>query len=173
MSKKKLLVLGIVLGSPLFLSGCFLTDKLGEKAVEEAIESSTNGQVDVDLDDESMTFESDDGESTWTVGEDTELPDGFPGDVYIYKGAEIIIASSHEEENETTYNVSYIIDDKISDIADKYINEMEKDGWKKTSKTEVEELILLSFEKGDDRFASITITEDEDEPRSVVVIGCN
>lgn len=174
MKKKKFLILGMVLVSPVFLSGCFLTDKLTEKAVEDTIESSTDGQVDVDLDDESVTFESEDGDATWTAGEDTELPDGFPGDVYIYKGADIIMAGSDEEDDdEIVYNVTYMVNDEMSDVADKYVSEMEKDGWKKTSRTDMAELITLSFEKGDDRFVSITIAEDEDEPGATVVVGCN
>lgn len=174
MKKKTFLVLVIGLVSPLLLSGCFLTDKITEKFVEEAIETGTNGDVDMDIDGESITFGSDDGDSTWTAGEGTEIPDGFPNDVYLYKNAEIIMASSHEDEdNATVYSVTYMVDEEMSDIADKYVSEQEKNGWKQVSKTDMSDIIILSFEKGDDRFISITITVNEDEPGSVVGVTCS
>lgn len=73
----------------LTLTGCGLGEKAaqeaGDKIVEKAIESDSNGQdVEVDSSDGQVKVETEDGDFTYGVGVD--LPEEFPDDVPLPQG---------------------------------------------------------------------------------------
>lgn len=73
----RMAVVGLTAVLALAVSGCGVTDRLAEKAVEEAVESATG--VEVDQEGESVTIKGQDGEAvTFTAEAEGKLPEGFP-----------------------------------------------------------------------------------------------
>ncbi len=124
------------------------TEKLTEKAIEE---SAGGGDVDID-DDGSFSFENDEG--SFSVDEDGnvkiegedgefsidgssgELPDGFPDDVPVPDGLDIITGSKTSDGEQTIYavfgNVAGDPDEVFADI----IAAFEDDGYDTEGKSE-------------------------------------
>jgi len=133
-----------------------------EKAIEKTIEESMGGQANVNLDDESVTIETEEG--MMQVGSNTELPADWPEDIYIIDG-NITSASSHANG---IFNVSIETDQSTSDVQAKYEEELKKAGWTMTMTFVVEGNVMLGAKK-DDRSVSITIGDDEG--KTSIVIG--
>lgn len=86
----KLLPLGasIALVSLSLLSGCDkLTEKLGQKAAEKAIEGASGGDVKVDTSNGGVTVTDKKTGAVSQAGVAAKLPDGWPSSVPIYPGS--------------------------------------------------------------------------------------
>lgn len=93
----------------LALAGCS-SDEPAEKAVEEAVEDAAGGSADVDIDDDSIKIETDEGEVS--VGQD--LPDDFPSDVALVDG-EVVSAMSMAGKG---WTVSVQTDQSMEDLSE-------------------------------------------------------
>lgn len=73
----------------LLLAGCgAAAEKVSEKATEQAIESQTGGDVDIDTDGEgSVDIETEDGSLSFGTG---EIPEEWPQDVPVPEGIEVL-----------------------------------------------------------------------------------
>jgi len=157
---KKLLFLAMLVIAVGILSGC---QNAAEKAAETAIEKSTNGQADVDIDNDTATITTDDG--SLEVGEDVSLPDGFPSDVYIIDGT--IVSAMTLTEGES-YTVSIKTDESVNSVKEEYEEELADDGWEVTMSLAIQDGFSLSATK-DDRTVTLSIGTDDEE--TVVVIN--
>ncbi len=106
-------------------AGCFPTKKVAEVATEQAVESATNGEVDVDVDGNKTTFVDEATGTKTEVGEDIDLPDGFPSDVPVYDDATIVAASTQGD----TYYVTMTSTDAYDTIKTYYETEVPQEGW--------------------------------------------
>ena len=141
------------------LSGC---TKTAENIVETSIEASTGGEVDVDLDDNTLRVETDEG--TFEAGESVSLPSGFPSDVYVYDGT-ITAASTTGED---MFVVSIQSSDSQTDVKEKYEAELVNDGWEITSTLTLPSGITMGAEKGN-RY--VTVTAGESEGETLITVG--
>lgn len=115
-----LLALTLVMG----LSGC---QKAAEEAVEGAIEGATG--VDVETEDNSVTYETEDGSTVEITGEQEDVPEGFPGDMPVYD-ADIENSSKISAGDEGTgYYVGLVTEDAYEDVFDWYKSKLEDEGW--------------------------------------------
>lgn len=117
-----------------------------EQLAEDAIEEATGGSADVDISDGTMKITTDTGnvtvsggdegvkiesdEGTIQMGEGTELPDGFPGEVPV-PGGELVSAMGSED----AFAVQFKVDDAKTAFAD-YLNALESAGFELSGKTE-------------------------------------
>ena len=133
---KKALPLFGLLGSAILLSGCSLTDQIGQKAgekiIEKTIESQTGGKVKVDADSQSMTINGENGESM-TMGS-AKLPDNFPKDILVFDDAKIVFSMS-TSENE--FSVVYLTDKKPDESFTTYKDSLTSQGWEKETEMDL------------------------------------
>jgi hypothetical protein len=127
------------------LAGCSSGD-----SAEEIVERASDGKVDIDDDGKKVTIQGEDGEGTFSVGEDTELPDDFPeGEVPLPEGGSVRAAISTERDGKQMFSITYAIDGAdVKGAARDYRTQLEDDGY------EVEE--SASFGGTDGGFTSFT-----------------
>lgn len=117
-----ILVAVVIMAVALVASGC--AKKISEKTAEKAIETATNGQADVDIDDNTVTINTNAG--SYQAGDSVELPDGFPSDVYVIDGT---IKAAINNTTTKTYTVSIQTSTSVDDAKSQYVEQMADDGW--------------------------------------------
>lgn len=118
------------------------TGKVAENMVENAIEQSTGGQAEVDLDGGTgeMTVETEAGK--FTAGKN-EIPENFPQDLPLYPGAEIVQTISGTE----AVSVVLSTGDTVSEAADYYKLKLTENDWTLVSTTTIENATVYGIEK--------------------------
>jgi hypothetical protein len=122
-----LLLCACGVGAMFFLGFGIFSEEVVERTFEEALEEGleSDGEVEIDLDEGSMSFESDDG--SFEFGSSTEWPDTIPSAVpeFEYGDVNSVVTSSDEESSYWTVGFENI----QSDAADKYVDDLEDEGW--------------------------------------------
>jgi hypothetical protein len=149
-----LIILGIV-GS--LLSGLF-AKKVAEKGVESVLSKVTNGAVDIDTKNNSVTVKTDNGTTT-TIGSQ-QLPSDFPTDIPVYPGA-TILGSVTGSATEGGVFVSLNTTDSMDDVKAFYDSKLAENGWTAEGTTTLGTIIHYSETKGSQRLA-VTLTPYSD-----------
>jgi len=133
-------------------------EEVGEEAAEQAIEAALGNEAGVDLSDEGMTVtsEDEDGTYTWTGGDQAKVPDGFPADVYIYEGAELLMST----DTPAGFVLAFETDAPLDDVVESYLEEMSAAGWTKQMATEMDGGQMMVYLQ-DDRSVNLTIFDEE------------
>jgi hypothetical protein len=156
MKRAWILVLAIVL--VLGLAGCKSAE---DKAVEKLTEGLLSDKdVDVDIDGDEVTIETEDGDIT-IASDEGKLPDGFPRDFPVYDDMKIGSTSRMGNEETVSYYVEAESRDDFDEVYEWYKAELEDEGWEITTDlltTDGNSDTVLLVKKGDDS-ASVTITE--------------
>ncbi|MBN2061447.1 MAG: hypothetical protein JW882_13630 [Deltaproteobacteria bacterium] len=131
-----------------------------EKAIEKQIEEQTGAKADVDLSEDKIKVEgeTEGGKFTVTSGEGSEIPDGFPADVFIYRPSKTIMAVEIPEG----YSVSLTTKDDSSKVHSAYSQEMAERGWSEETSMKMGSQFVLVYEK-EERAANISIMPLENE----------
>ncbi len=144
---KKLLVLAAVVALvPLF--GCGTSE---EKAVEETVEQVVEGSVEndagVEISEEGMAITStdEDGTYTWQGGDKAGIPEGFPDDVFVYEGVEVLMSS----DTPGSFVLGLSTDAPREDVIASYEKEMSAAGWTEATSTNMDGDKILVYTKGD------------------------
>lgn len=124
-----------------------------EKVAETAVEQSTNGEADVDFDNDTVTINT--NGATFQAGESVSLPEGFPTDVHVADGT-ITAATTVDENN--GYSVSIQTDVPVSQLKGEYESAMADDGWNVLASLDMGDTISMSGEK-DNRMMTVGISE--------------
>ncbi len=132
----------------LFILFCLLVvmgcgKEAAEKKIEKAIEKETGGRAEVDLDDEKVTIETKDGEFSMSAGKSAKLPEDFPSDVYVYKGA--AVAMSMEVPKGKL--ITLITDDDLDKVMKKCGKELTSKGWSQKAKMDLGEQKTIMYQK--------------------------
>jgi outer membrane lipoprotein-sorting protein len=160
----RLLCLGVCL--LLLVAGC--GGSADEEAVERKIEEATGGEAEVDLSEGSMEVkgETEEGEFSMTTGEKAEIPDDFPGDVFVYKPSVAVMSMSVPDG----HSLTLATEDDQGKVMDAYKSEMEKNGWSQEGSMDMGEQKMLVFKK-DERVANITVYSAEDKTQIHLIVG--
>jgi len=162
MKKTIILSLVVVLSGTLLLAGC------GEKkAAEKAVEKASNGAVDVDIDNNKVTINTNEG--TIEVGDSVKLPSDFPSDVYVIDGT--IKGVTHISENKG-YTVSIETTKSVSQAKTEYENELKEEGWNITFSMNIQNGASMTAEK-DNRNLTVSISSDGETTQVVLGTGQN
>lgn len=79
------------------LAGCSSpADEAAERLTEELIEGAGGGEVEVDIDDESITFSDEQG-NEFSAGDGSTIPDTWPEGVPLYMGGQLVFATVQAE----------------------------------------------------------------------------
>lgn len=144
-------------------SGC---KSVAEKAAEKAVEGATGDKVDLEGDKVTITGEG----GSITAGGDQELPEDFPSDVPVYKGARITGSITGEQNGVKTFTITYLSNDEPSAVYDWYMSEVKAQGWKVLMSAAPDQGGLISAEKGSYLInAGIGSTSEDGAKTSVVL----
>lgn len=153
-----IVVVVIVIGGGLFF---WLQREATEEAIESSIESATNGAVDVDLDDDTVTINTNAG--TFTAGEEVDLPDNFPSDIHVIDGTIKMTSETTEIEG---FSISIEISKSVAAAKTEYEKQLVDDGWTITGMLDFTATATIMAEK-DNRTVTVTIIEAD----GVVTVG--
>jgi len=164
MGKKKLLIILSLLVLAFVVTGC--GKKTAENTLEKAIEKSTNGQADVDIDNNAVTINA--NGSTYQASEaGLALPNGFPSDVYVVDGK---ITFAYTYVQDSNYSITIQTDKSKDELKSIYTEKMKDSGWESTLSVDTAEITTLGNKKGDERTANVTIAKDTTTDKWLVTI---
>jgi outer membrane lipoprotein-sorting protein len=150
----------------LLVSGC--GGSADEEAVEKKIEDATGGEAEVDLSEGTVEVKgkTEEGEYAMTTGEETEIPDDFPGDVFIYKPSTAVMAMMVPEG----HSLTLITKDDQTKVMEAYKTEMEKNGWAREGSMDMGGHMMLVYKK-DGRMANVTVMKADGKTQINVTVG--
>lgn len=157
---KQLLTVLAIVAVALTVTGC---KKTAEKVAESIIEKSTNGQADVDVDNDQVTINTNGG--SYQAGENISLPDGFPTDVYVVDGT---IKSAITTKANEIYNVSIETTKSVSDVKSEYESKLQSEGWTITVNATYGGSASLAAEKAN---RQVSVIIGETDGKATVTLG--
>jgi len=148
------------------LAGC--GKEVQESAMEKKIEQATGGDVDVDLSDDGMkiTGKTEEGEYAITSGEETEIPEDFPSDVFIYRPSKAVMAMKVPDG----YSVTLTTKDDKEKVVEAYKEEMQAKGWSEEGSMNMGSHSMLIYVK-DGRNANINVIPSDDGVQINVMVA--
>lgn len=133
-----------------------------ERAVEALVKNSDESIKGVDIDGDSFTMKTDDGELS--MGEKTTVPDAFPSDVPLPE-ADYTVTMSTVSGDSVTLMLAIPALDVTAETA-RTVAALESAGWGEVDKSEINsgtsQMTILGATKGDQRL-SLTLTRDGDD----------
>ncbi|MBN1675876.1 MAG: hypothetical protein JXR37_32835 [Kiritimatiellae bacterium] len=161
-------IIGVLAVCCLAAAGCGRKsrERAAEELIEKAIEKDTGKNVKVDIREDRMAIQAEDGEFSVTSGKSAKLPKGFPADVHIYKGATVAMAMSSADG----FQVSLQTSDKPDKVAEVYKARMTADGWAQEMAMDTGGQILLTYNK-ENRSAGVMIGSDDDRTQITLTVA--
>jgi len=161
MTRKLFFLSALLLVVSLTISGCGKT--VGEQVAEKSLEASVGGEADVDIKDDKVTIETEEG--VWQAGEDITLPSDWPDDIHVAEGK--IAASS---VNDLGHSLTLLSDKSVADLKKEYQDQLADDGWEINMSFDMDNNVLLGAEK-DGRTLSVSLGIDDGKTAIVIVEG--
>lgn len=146
------------------LTGC--GRKAEEKVLEQTIEKQTGGKATVDLSEEKMSIETEDGSIEITGGKSAKLPDDFPADIYVLDRAKVISVMTLPGGSSVTFTAS----EEPSAVADLYKKEMTAKGWAVMRSMNMDPQQIIMFSK-DKRTVTASIAMQDDQTMVALVLA--
>ncbi|MGB2081568.1 MAG: hypothetical protein ACPHVJ_01360 [Psychrobacter sp.] len=145
------------------------TDKVASAGTEAAVEKMSESQMDVSVDNDSdnqtqtIVMKGDDNQEMQIVaGSDVALPDGFPSDVPLPDGIQLISAANIPK--------GFVIHGAVAGDLSATISQTKKDaknaGWTEFMVTKQEQTMMIMLEK-EGRVVNYSIMELEPEDRQI------
>jgi len=150
-------LLAFMFASTLVLSGCGeqAAQKTSEKTAEKIIEKQIGGNADVDIDENNIKMETDQG--SMEVGENVKLPADFPSDVYVVDGK---LLSVFSDKTNNSHMVTLETEKSMEDASSVYQIELAAKGWEITGTIAIGDSTSIIAEK-DTRTASVSISKGD------------
>jgi hypothetical protein len=158
------LVLGIATGMVL-CSGCGRKANrsvAGEAMAEKLMEKAMGGGAKVDIKGEQVHVKTKDGEMLVGGTEGLKVPDSFPKDVPVYKGAKVVQSFSRPDGQTLMLQTS----DSGETIMDFYSKEMKSGGWSEEMAMRQEKGGMLAYKK-EERIVNLVVSDTDDEGRMI------
>ena len=169
MKKINLIILSSIFLFAIVACGSEKTEEeKAEEVAENIIKNITGNDVDIDVDEDgetgTVTIKGKDGEEVTFSGNENELPDDLPSDVYVIDG-DIEGVGNITSANGKVVTFGIKSKKSISDLKDKIEKEMKSEGWKTGMNMSVPESAMLNYTKGK---KSVTITIGKEDDGTVV-----
>ena len=140
-------------------------EALAEKIVENAIEGASGGETDVDLSGDTVTVKSKEGTMVMSGGGNVSLPDKFPKDVPVYKGAKVITSMSAKDGMSVTLQTA----DPLAKVGEFYKSRMDAQGWESETSLNTGNQTILGFKK-ESRSASVIMMASKEGGTTISLI---
>jgi len=159
-------ILGVLACSAVLVSGCGrakktisekISEKIAEKAIAMNIKDSQGKDAKVDISDGKLTIKTKDGETAIASGEGASIPENFPKDVYVVKGAKIQMSMKTPDG----YALSMKVDQTAAKLAATFEAEMKAQGWEQESSFDGGGSRSLAYKKGERQVAIVMSKSDE------------
>jgi hypothetical protein len=119
-----------------------------------------DGEVTVDKKNGQVTFESKSKDGNVTVSANkagVALPDGFPKDLPIYRGAVVQVASTQGQTMMVHLNVS----DSVAEVLKYYQDQLKEQGWEIESSMNMGEGSMIAAKKADRKCTAMVMKQDK------------
>ena len=119
-----------------------------------------DGEVKVDRGSGQVTYEGKTKEGTVSVTASkagVALPDGFPKDVPIYKGAVVQVASTQGK----TMMVHLSVDAPVADALKFYQDQLKEQGWEISATTNMGDTSMIQAKKGERQCSALVVKQDK------------
>lgn len=133
------------------------SEKSAEKMAEMAIQAQTGGKANVDINGEKVSIQSKEGSMDFSAGGDATIPEDFPADVYVDRGAKVLMSM----RNPTGFVLNLQTSEAVEVVAQTYRREMGGQGWAEEGDINMGGQRVLMFKK-DDRRASVSVARQDD-----------
>jgi len=161
---RKGLAVSLVLVTALAFVGC--GKKAQERAAEKMIEKQSGGKVKADLSKGQFTIKDKEGRATFSQGGGAEVPEGFPKDVLVYKGSQIVMSS--KQKKNFTLMLTTKADPKT--VADAYKAAMKSQGWDESNMVNIEGTISIQYQKEKEkRTTAVSISKSGDQTQITLI----
>lgn len=168
MDVKKAVVVLVALILAAMAAGCgSVSEKVGEKAAEKMIEKGTGGEVDIKGDD--VTIKTKEGDAEVNIGT-KKLPDGFPKDFPLYKGADIEGSMSTKESGKTSMIVTFTTKDDFAKVVEFYKDKEQLGGYDVASTLDFSEAFTVGLKKGETDAGSVMIGKNDNDTSIVITL---
>lgn len=172
----------IVFSLLLFGAGCApaeqaaqtVRNKIAEGAAEGAIKAQTGADVDVNVNNNGLSFTDPKTGRSFSAGDNVSIPSNFPRDVPVYAGATPTSVSVFEEQKSAS--LLLITADDRNTVKDWYATESESLGWTKEGIIETADNIILSFsraENGGTARMTVNLPPKSLDGKTQIIIGRN
>lgn len=148
----------VLLMAAMMVFGCGKksAERATEKMLEMSIKENGGENAKVDINDNGISIETEDGAMKMSSGEAAKIPASFPKDVLIYKGAKLQMAM----ELPQGLNLMFESQDTVQKVSDAYLSAMTSEGWTKEMAMDMGEQKMLAFKK-DNRVANVVISSSD------------
>ncbi|MBS3908319.1 MAG: hypothetical protein KGZ93_01585 [Actinobacteria bacterium] len=168
MDLKKVVVALVALMLAAVAAGCGgVSEKVGQKAAEKLIEEGTGGKVDIKGD--NVTIKTKEGDAEVSIGS-KKLPDGFPKDFPVYKGAELEGAMSTKQGGQTSMIVTFTSKDDFAKVVEFYKDKEQLGGYDVASTLDFNEAFTLGLKKGETDAGSVMIGKNDNDTSIVITL---
>jgi len=160
----------VLLVAALALVGCGRkgAERAVEKMAERSITDSGGRNAKVDIAEDSMTIETDEGTLKIAGGDAAKLPASFPKDVLVYKGAKLQTVM----EVPQGYTLMLQTGDAVSKVQEAYQTKMTSEGWSKEMAMDMGAQKMLVFKKGE-RTVSVVLSSEDDSATQIAMTVAN
>jgi len=138
------------------------SEKIAENFVENMIEKSSNGEVDIDIDQDGenteMTIEGENGESVTVNVNSKEVPKNFPKDIYIVDGT-IETAGTVKTAKGELLSLIILPKADFNSVSAEIPKQMKAKGWNTDLNMNLDGSNMYRFTKGENS-ATINVTVD-------------
>jgi hypothetical protein len=152
------------------LAGCGDSETVGERIAEEVAEQAGGEDVDIDVDGDDVTIESKDGDASFSTS--GELPEGWPDDLALPDGAEIVGSTGVSADGGRQLSVNGTVAASPDEVFEHFEGEL--DGWEQSAKSDIgtgdDELINASWER-DGETVTLTTTRAGGADEATFVVG--
>jgi hypothetical protein len=157
----------IVFTAIMVMLGCGekVEERVAEEVMEKAIESNISGKAEIDIEENSLRVQSQEGEMIMTAGDSVQLPADFPKDIFLYEGADLNTAMEHPEG----FNLIFQTKDDPSKVSEAYLDAMQTKRWIKEMSMDMGGRKMMVFKK-DDRIANVSIAPAEEMTQIVLTV---
>lgn len=153
----------------LALTGCQqAAEQAAEQAVEQAIEDGGSGVSDVEIDDNGITVEGEDG--SFSAGQGDELPEGWPSEVALPDGATITSSMGVDQGGEQGWSVVANFDDSPNAVVDAFKASLTGAGFTEDSAYTSADMTLLAY-SSDTYTVAVTVGPEGDATTTSVTVS--
>jgi hypothetical protein len=155
------------------VTGCSSgTDSVSEQIAEELIESGTDGDVEVEIDDDSMSMTDEEG-GGFSAGDEAQLPPAFPDDIPLFTYGTLVAAAVLPDDG---FTATWQMERPDEALVEAYITEWESLGLTRGGfldlSTDGTRVLTYQMTSSDLEVAvSATIAEGNDAEDSLVSIS--
>lgn len=136
-----------------------------DKAVEQAVENTTGGAVDVDTSQNKVSVNV--NGTSWETGDAVSLPANFPDDIYVVEGTLKVAIANDADQG---FTVSLETSKSVSDAKALYQTELKADGWTITGNVDIQGSSSVMATKAK---RSVTVAIGQNSEKTATVVSIN